>query len=485
MNINLPNNWTPRDYQQPLWDALKNTNQEGGLKRFMSVWHRRAGKDDVYMHHNACAAFERVGNYWYMLPEYSQCRKAIWDAVNPHTGKRRIDEAFPKEIRKNTREDEMKIIFANGSTWQLMGSDKYDSLVGSPPIGLTYSEYAISNPSSWGYLRPILLENGGWAAFNTTPRGKNHAKKMLDMARESKDWFSQVLTADQTSVFTKEQLYSELEELISEHGEQYGKSLWLQEYYCSFDAAVPGSIWGDSLSKLEANGRIGYVPHTEGYQVFTAWDLGRDDDTSIWFYQVVNNELKVIDHYAKNFIEIDDLAKVLRDKVVERKFEFGTHWLPHDARPTRLGMGGRSVLKQFMDCAAQILADEYIEIGQFSVTPSFSRDQGIKEARKVFEIAHFDKDHCENGVESLKAYHRKYDSEKKVFSDEPVHDWSSHDSDAWRYVALTYKESAKNQIIKPSLNEELMNGSIVKASFGQIRDKHLKKMKSQRNNLFR
>ena len=485
MNINLPNNWSPRAYQLPAWNALKTCEQEGGFKRFYTVWHRRAGKDDVYMHHNACSAFERVGNYWYMLPEYSQCRKAIWDAVNPHTGKRRIDEAFPREIRANTREDEMKIIFANGSTWQLMGSDKYDSLVGSPPIGLTYSEYAISNPASWGYLRPILLENGGWAAFNTTPRGKNHAKKLLDMAKESKDWFSQVLTANDTNVFTKEQLDSELRELISEHGEQYGKSLWLQEYFCSFDAAIPGSIWGESLAKLDADGRIGWIPHTEGYQVFTAWDLGRDDDTAVWFYQVVNGKLNIIDHYANNFKEIDELATMLKEKVVERKFVFGTHWLPHDARPVRMGMGGRSVLKQFMDCAKQINNDEYIDIGQFNVTPSFSRDQGIKEARKVFEIAYFDKDHCENGVESLKAYHRKYDADKKVFSDEPVHDWSSHDSDAWRYVSLTYQESAKNQIIKPGLKQELLNNSVVKLSLGTLRDEHFKHKKQQRNNLFR
>ena len=223
------------------------------------------------LHHNACSAFERVGNYWYMLPEYSQCRKAIWDAVNPHTGKKRIDEAFPLEIRSKTLSQEMKIEFPNGSTWQLMGSDNYDSLVGSPPIGLTFSEYALSNPSSWGFLRPILLENGGWAIFNSTPRGKNHFKKLCSLAERKESWFYQKLTVDDTGIFTKEQLMSELEELQDEHGETYGMAIWLQEYYCSFEAAIPGAIWGAQTTKVVLDERVGDYPYIKGSKVFTAW----------------------------------------------------------------------------------------------------------------------------------------------------------------------------------------------------------------------
>ena len=129
MKIDLPHNWSPRDYQQPAWKALQE------FKRTFLVWHRRAGKDAMVLHHNACSAFERVGNYWYMMPEYSQCRKALWDAVDPHTGKKRLDDAFPHAIRAKTLEQEMKIIFHNGSSFQLMGSDNYDSLVGSTPLG--------------------------------------------------------------------------------------------------------------------------------------------------------------------------------------------------------------------------------------------------------------------------------------------------------------------------------------------------------------
>ena len=132
------------------------------------------------LHHVACAAHERVGNYWYMLPEAEQARKALWNAVNPHTGKLRLEEAFPNELRAGQDDKGMLIKFKNGSTVQIIGSDNFNSLVGSTPVGLVFSEYALANPSAWGLLRPILLENNGWACFNSTPRGKNHFKRLFD-----------------------------------------------------------------------------------------------------------------------------------------------------------------------------------------------------------------------------------------------------------------------------------------------------------------
>src|SRR3954471_18018454 len=124
----LPHKWEPRDYQLPLWQAL-----ESGIKRAMGIWHRRAGKDDVCLHWAAVSAMQKPATYWHMLPEYAQARKAIWNAVNPHTGVRRIDEAFPIEIRASTNDHEMFIRFKNGATWQVVGSDSYNSLVGTPP----------------------------------------------------------------------------------------------------------------------------------------------------------------------------------------------------------------------------------------------------------------------------------------------------------------------------------------------------------------
>jgi phage terminase large subunit len=275
-DVRLPWKWNPRPYQAPLWNYLSS-----GGRRGVANWHRRSGKDDVFLHHVACSAFERVGNYWYMLPEYEQARKSMWDAVDSHSGLRRIDQVFPKEIRRTTREKEMMIVFQSGSTFQLVGSDNFNALVGSPPVGLVFSEYALSNPTAWGYLRPILLENGGWAGFNSTPRGNNHFKALCRHAEADPEWFYQKLTAEDTGVFTKEQLDGELREMKAEHGDDYGTSLWMQEYFCSFEAAILGSIYGRDMLAADLEGRICEFDVDESVPVNTAWDLGLKDDTAI------------------------------------------------------------------------------------------------------------------------------------------------------------------------------------------------------------
>ena len=135
----LHNNWLPRPHQMKLWQHL-----QGGGDRAMAVWHRRAGKDEICLHHAAVSAMKRPGNYWHCLPEFLQGRKAIWTAINAHTGKRRIDEAFPQSIRASTNDNEMFIRFVNGSTWQVIGSDRYDATVGAGVAGITYSEWALT-----------------------------------------------------------------------------------------------------------------------------------------------------------------------------------------------------------------------------------------------------------------------------------------------------------------------------------------------------
>jgi len=235
--IQLPNNWEPRYYQRNLWEYF-----EKGGKRGIAVWHRRAGKDDVCLHRAAVGAFERVGNYWHMLPEYSQARKAIWEAVNPHTGERRINEAFPKELRRRTNNQEMFIEFKNGSTWQVVGSDNYDSLVGSAPVGIVFSEWALADPDAWAYLGPILEENGGWAMFITTSRGDNHAKKLFNIAEREDDWFCETLTPEETGIFSQQQLDKILREYVELYGLAEGTVKFQQEYLCMWVNSYNGKV---------------------------------------------------------------------------------------------------------------------------------------------------------------------------------------------------------------------------------------------------
>lgn len=224
-SVIIPNNWKPRLYQLPFFIYFA-----GGGKRAVLEWSRRHGKDDACLHLTAIELLHRVGTYWYMLPQYGQARKAIWDAVDAHSGVRRIDWAFPKEIRKSTNESEMKIVFRNGSVWQVCGSDNYDALVGSNPAGIVFSEYALSDPNSWDYLKPILEENNGWAVFNSTVRGQNHFTELAHFAKDAPDWFFSNVKASESGVFTKEQLEKIKNDYIRQRGPELGLGLFLQEY---------------------------------------------------------------------------------------------------------------------------------------------------------------------------------------------------------------------------------------------------------------
>lgn len=454
--LSLPNNWEPRPYQVPLWKYLA----AGGL-RAVCNWHRRAGKDEIALHHAACASQERVTNLWHMLPEYAQARKAIWDAVNPHSGKRRIDEAFPHAMRRYTREHEMSIGFNNGSTWQVVGSDNFNSLMGTSPGGIVMSEYALGRPAAWGYLSPILMENKGWAVFISTPRGKNHFWSLMNTARDEPDWFSQTLTADQTEVFAKGQLDGELRRLQDMHGDDYGLSLWRQEYFGSFDAAIVGAIWADCVEKAEAEGRVtADVPVEPGIPVNTAWDLGFSDDTVIWFYQIVATEIRIIDYYAASGKDLPHYARLLKDKAGERGFKYGTHYLPHDARPRALVAGGKSIFQQLGD----------LDIGRRSILPRLDREEGIQAARATFPRCWFDAKRCAKGIEHLRNYHREWDAERKVFRNAPEHDASSHAADAWRYLSLSWR-LAKPEVPDSPLMDKLLSRSVNNMSFGALKQK--------------
>ena len=278
---------------------------------------------------------DRPATYWHMLPAYSQGRKAIWTAVNPHTGKRRIDEAFPLALRANTNEQEMFIRLKNGATWQVVGSDRYDAAVGSPPYGITFSEWALSNPASWAYLAPIVTENDGWALFITTARGRNHAKSMLDMAQTREDWFSEVLPVNVTGAMSEDAVEQQRLEYTGIFGKEAADALIDQEYYCSFEAAILGAYWGKEMLLAEQQGRICDVPVNTGLPVHTAWDIGVDDAMAIWCFQVYPDHLDIVDYYEGHGQGFDHYCEWL-----DKRGYHGTDWYPHDVKVREAGSPG-------------------------------------------------------------------------------------------------------------------------------------------------
>ncbi len=435
MQIELPHHgWRPRPYQMPAWAALEN-----GTKRVALAWHRRAGKDDLCLHWAAVAAMERVGGYWHMLPMANQARKAIWDAVNPKTGRRRIDDAFPPEIREATREQDMFIRFKNGSTWQVVGSDNYNALVGSPPVGVVFSEYALADPSSWAFLRPILAENGGWALFISTPRGRNHFAKLVEYAkRNPADWFGQVLTVEDTGAISRDVIEREQRELIAERGEKEAEAIIAQEYRCDFDAAIPGAFFGALMSSAQAEGRIGQFPYIQGLPVGTAWDLGHSDSTVVWFYQLPpDGTVRVIDVIEGSGVGVDWYA----EKLKRRPYTYGDHIWPHDGGHGNIrDVNGTTLTGTAWELGIRPLRvlerDPSVEIGIQAVRkmlplcvfnthpPPFEGETGESAAARMGRA-----------LDALRQYRREWDEKLQRFKDSPLHDWTSHTADAFRYLA--------------------------------------------------
>jgi phage terminase large subunit len=415
--VTLPHRWTPRPYQRPLWDYL-----EKGGKRAIAVWHRRAGKDDVALHWAAVAAMERPATYWHMLPEYSQARKAIWSGVNPHSGRRRIDEAFPHEIRANTSEQEMFIRLRNGSTWQIVGSDNYDSLVGTPPAGIVFSEWARANPASWGYLAPIVVENNGWALFITTPTGRNHAQAMLQMAQTDPTWFAELLTVDDTVAITHEVVEQQRREYHSLFGDDAGDALIEQEYYCSFAAAVLGAFFAKEIGQAERDGRVCSLEINRDLAVHSAWDIGVDDPCAIWCFQVEPGRVNVVDYYESSGQGMAHYVGWLN----ERGYK-GIDVVPQDIKNREFG-SGRTRLETLrsMGRSPKIgLATKLMD--------------GIQAARQTIPLCYFDATRCARGLAALREYKAEWDEDLRTFRQTPKHDWASHAADAFRYLALAWR----------------------------------------------
>lgn len=238
------------------WDKAR-----GPCTRFLLSWHRRAGKDREGMELIREESLARVGAYWHLYPMQVQAKKAIWNAVDPGTGTRLLDLVFPPDMVEHTDNSDMFRRFKNGSTYQLIGSDNYDRNVGAGPVGLLVSEWALCDPAAWGYCMPMLMENGGWAAFISTYRGRNHMFQMVQKLRLDPRWYVDVRTIDMTRrlngnrVVSPEDVEAERASLIALHGRTRADALIREEFYCDPMAAAPGSVYGGAMANMLAEGR--------------------------------------------------------------------------------------------------------------------------------------------------------------------------------------------------------------------------------------
>lgn len=409
--MRLPYKWEPRRYQLPAWQFYEN-----GGKRGVAVWHRRAGKDLFGINLCAVEGQKRVGLYWHLFPTYNQGRKIAWQGKTK-TGRPFLDY-IPDELIRSTNNTEMRKEFHNGSIYQVVGTDNVDRLVGANPVGVIFSEWALMDPRAWDLIRPILVENEGWAFFIYTARGHNHGYTLYNIAKKLDYWFAELLTVEDTMAVS-------LKAVAEERDAGMPEELIQQEFYCSFEAAMAGSYYGEGMQRVETDGRVRDVPWDPLLSVSTWWDLGINDNMVIWFVQISNGrEIRLIDYYENSGEGLPHYAKYLR----ELPYDYGTHYAPHDINVRELSTG-RSRLEIARELGIR-----------FQVVPKLPVSDGIEAVRSILSQCYFDKTKCERGINALKEYRKEYDDKLQSFKDHPVHDWSSHPADAFRIGALGIRD---------------------------------------------
>lgn len=401
---------------------------DNGKRRACLVWHRRAGKDSNVLNFTAKEMFKRVGNYWHLFPKQRQARKAIWNGIDGQ-GRKILKQVFPEQIRKRTDGTEMMIELKNESTWQLCGSDNYDSLVGANPVGVVFSEYSLCDPNAWDYVRPMLAENGGWAIFIYTARGKNHGWNMYQRAKKNPNWFCELLTVndtkrdDGTPVIGPNIIQQERDDGMSEEKIQ-------QEYFCSFDAQIPGAIYSSQMAAARDDGRIGSIPVDPMLEVHTAWDLGISDAMSIWFFQVIGKEVRLVHYYENHNEGMEHYIQYLSEFKAKHNVGYGQHLAPHDIEVRELSTG-----KTRKATAAKM------GIAFRTVQRPRVKSEGHDAVRRIFPRLWLDDVRAEHGVNCISSYQYEWDEKKGVFKSNPLHDWASHGADALQTLALGWHDT--------------------------------------------
>lgn len=405
------NKFIPRDYQKPFFDAMENK----GYKRALLVWHRRAGKDVACFNFMIRQALKRVGSYYYILPTFKQARLTVFEGMT-NEGKRFLD-FVPEQLISQINKQELKVSLVNGSTIYFVGSNDYDSLRGTNPLGVIFSEYAYQHPNVYATLRPILVANDGWSIFISTPFGENHFYSLYEVARNSpKEWFSDLLTVQDTGIISPHEIKREIAEGIM------SPDMVEQEYNCSFSVGAIGSYYAKYLNQMEIGGRIDIVPWESGFPVHTAWDLGMRDQTVILFFQVIGQTIRLIDCYENSDVGLEHYINIVQSK----PYTWGKHIAPHDIRVRDYTGGGKSRWDKAHDLGIK-----------FNLAPKMSIIDGIEVVRSHLNKMWIDRKNCSRLVTALRDYRKEYDSLNKVYKQHPLHDRNSNWADAMRYLCIS------------------------------------------------
>jgi hypothetical protein len=395
--------YKPREQQLAIHELMDS-------KRFgVVVAHRRMGKTVSAINHlikDALLNQKEAPRYAYIAPTYGQAKRVAWDYL--------VKYAEPLGGTSNI--SELRVDFW-GRRIQLFGSDNPETLRGQYFDGVILDEIGDQNPKIWtDVCRPSLVDRQGWCLFIGTPKGHNHFKELRDRAKTEDGWGLLEFKASETGVVDDTELRAAKNEM--------GEDKYRQEFECSFDAAVEGSYFGQILNELEEKKHMQEIPREELSRTFTAWDLGMGDSTSIWVAQLVGTEVRLIDYYENHGVGLDHYVKWIKDN----DYLKAEHILPHDVRVRELGTGKSRM---------EMLEESGLEV---KIAPRMGLDDGIQAVRRLLPRCWFNVPQVQTGLNCLRNYRRDYDEKRKIFYERPLHDWSSHGSDSFRYLALGLDE---------------------------------------------
>jgi hypothetical protein len=364
-------------------------------------------------------AMKRKGTYYYFFPEFAQGRRVIWEGIDG-SGFKFLDH-IPESLIQSKNSTDMRVILTNGSVIQVMGTDKFDKVRGSNPVGCVFSEFAFQSPKAWNVVRPILAENGGWAIFNSSKNGKNHLYELYERVKDNPKWFVQDLNVEQTLDENGVRYISD--EVIQEEREAgMSEEMIQQEFYNSWEANSQGYYYLSMLEDLAKSGNIGNVPHDPSAPVHVYFDIGVGDNTACWFVQTEGKVLNIIDFYQNTNKGLDHYAKVLQSK----KYVYSSINFPWDMRNIEFGTG-RTRFE---------VAEELFKGIRVETVSKLPIAEGINAVRMILPSCRFDKIKCKDGLNCLKNYRKEWNDKQQVFSDHPLHDWASDAADAFRYLAI-------------------------------------------------
>ncbi|WP_299949085.1 terminase family protein [uncultured Ruegeria sp.] len=375
------------------------------------VFHRRAGKtvaavNDLQRDVLTC---ERPNpRVAYIAPFYKQAKAVAWDYAKQFA--RDVEGAKPNE-------SELRIDYPHGGRFQLFGADNYEAIRGMYFDAVVMDEPADFPANAWPMvIRPTLADRKGRATFIGTPKGKNEFWETYEHARKDDNWFCKLLKASVSSIVDQEELDEALKIM--------GQDRFDQEFECSFEAAIQGAYYGHEMKEASNDGRVAKVPYEPSLPVVTAWDLGIGDSTAIWFAQFHGAEKRIIDYYEASGAGLDHYVQHLQEK----KYLYGQHVLPHDVEVRELGTG-----------KSRLEVLKGLGLTDITIAPKLAVDDGIQAARSFIATCWFDEEKCFRGIEALRQYRRDYDEKGRTFRSRPLHDWTSHGADAFRYLAVGYR----------------------------------------------